>query len=222
MVEEQAPGTADPGAGGSAEAGEVGSGVPETPAPHWTETLTDESLKSNEALKGMSVQDLAKAHLDLQSKHAIPETPDQYELTIPEGHPVDEKFRAMAKEWAHKAGMPKEVFGKFVEQYIQAEQQLLTENAKVFETEWNALKLEKGKAFEGEMARAVKAAEKFVPDKNVAEMLKSQGVQADFARIMMSVAAVISDDTLEFGASRSTENDSEARLKKMYPTMYSK
>jgi hypothetical protein len=106
---QKAPGQADSLlAGGDAKGGEFLASLPE-------------ALRGHEALKDVKdVAGLAQAFADLHAKlPKVPEAPDKYELTLPEGIKPDEAAMNGFKGLAHKLGLGNEAAQALLEFDVQ-------------------------------------------------------------------------------------------------------
>lgn len=74
---------------------------------HWADGLGDD-YRGNETIRGYeSMDDFAKAHLDLQGQvPTIPEGPDGYEFDLKDMK-ISDEARKEFSEWAHAVGMSK-------------------------------------------------------------------------------------------------------------------
>jgi hypothetical protein len=78
----------------------------------------------------------------------VPDTPDAYELDIPEGVPVDEDFMGAFKQWAHKAGLPKDAVKGLSSDYNAYVAQRMAEADKAREAGMDTIKKEWGTDFD--------------------------------------------------------------------------
>jgi hypothetical protein len=206
-----------------------------------------DDLKANETLAGYKDKpaDLVKDYLDSKGKLSgalikpaddapqevkdaynaqlkaaigVPADVAGYEIQIPEGTPVDEKFVADAKQWALDAGMPKEAFAKFAGKYIEAQKQAM-DAAQQFQRQEiadadTALQKEWGGKYEENKRAAMNAAEKLA-GKEVAEwMAENKLLMRTFHRI----STLISEDTLS-GAGSGGAAAPANMAKRWYPNM---
>lgn len=155
----------------------------ETPAPtDWKSALPDD-LKSAKSLQSInSIEDLVKAHVNAQTligkrvdemtpeqiaayqqKAGRPETPDGYQLELPEG--ADESLVGWFKNTAHGLGLPAEQTGKLFAAYNE----MVSEQTKNLEIaaqsqaieDVKSLKREFGPDFDKRSELAVRALEEF-------------------------------------------------------------
>lgn len=191
---------------------------PATSAPEagW---LSDE-LKGNEAFKDFkSADDLAKAHLDVLEKSKPPETAEAYNLTIPENIKVDTNFVGAAKGWAKEAGLTQTQFEKFAGKYM--ENQAVVEKAVADAQARDAatLKSEWGGEYDANMETALKAARTFVGEEFAAAMQKDPVLS--MVKAFHKIGSKITDDTFNPPAEGGAAS-ADAKLKKLYPSMYPK
>jgi hypothetical protein len=193
-------GNPDTGAQGStdppAQAPQTGTTVPDVTGttPGATDWLPDD-LRGNEQLKGYQTPaELAKAHLDLQTKITPPATPQEYVLSkLPDGVQVDPQFVATAQTWAHEAGMSKEAFDKFAGRYVEMQIMQQKALADADAADQTSLKKEWGTQYDGNLELAAKAAAKFVDEEFATNLRKNP--MSKMAKAFLGIAQKITDDT---------------------------
>lgn len=185
----------------------------ETEKAGWTEKekqIEAEKAKWTEEKTAFEAEKAAweKEKAELTGKiPKAPEKPEAYEITIPEGIPVDEGFMNGFREVAHGINLTQDQVAKLSEwhmglskQYVEAiaAQEQQAKAAEDAETE--VLRKEWGKDFEARKDKAIKMAQKVFDEKS-SKFYADAGFFDDplFLRGMDIVAASISDDVFVEG-----------------------
>lgn len=188
----------DPGAGGES----------------WLDSLP-EDLKGSEHLKDFDgVEALAKAHVEKASepKPVIPDSPDGYEIKIPEGMEPDESAQGLLKAKAHEAGMNQsqvdavmDVYKGMVEEAQNDYTKQLEEGKEETITE---LKTDWGPKFDENLALAKKAAS-VVFDDEFCKFIDDSGLgnHPKFVHGLLKIGQSISEDVLKTGSDKSPDGE---------------
>jgi hypothetical protein len=155
-----------------------------------------------------------------------PETPDGYNLDIPQGYPVDQEFVSGFKSWAHKAGLSDSQFQSIAAEYVGFEKQYTAKALKAEADQVVSLKTEWGDKFAENLTNAEKAL-KSVADKESIQWLKETRLSNNpaFIRMFHEVWKKIGSDTiLDADSTRATEVErTESGTPMMqYPSMKKK
>lgn len=91
---------------------------------HWTDTLTNETHKANETLKGFaSIDDFVQSHVDMvaanEAQPKPPEGIDGYEFTVPEGYQISDDAMNAFKEFCLENGVSSDLFSKLMAYDVQ-------------------------------------------------------------------------------------------------------
>ena len=180
-----------------------------TDVKSWIESLP-EDMRTNEALaKFKDPSELAKAHLDSAAKIAeleakalkVPESADKYEITVPEGLPVDKDFVTAVKTWAHESGMSQEQLTAFSGRYMEMQKAWLAkaeaDNASAVKAQEDALKIEWGAKYEDELKVAQQAFRnpKLVAANEIDYVLSRYGNDSMLVRIFNRLSKMTLEDT---------------------------
>ena len=185
----------------------MGKGTQETKttteesAKSWLESLPDD-LKDNETLKAYKDPvELAKALLEAKGKAVeVPETPDLYQVEVPENFPVDKDFLAAAKTWAHEAGLSTAQFEKFAKPYVEAQANQLAAMASATQKDVDALKAEWGPEFEVNDKLATQAVRRFGGDELLQALLDTGAAKKPaVVKAFLAIQKAISEDKLVEG-----------------------
>lgn len=167
----------------------------------WLDGLSDD-LKGNEALKGFaSVEDAAKAYLDLKGKlPVVPEKPDAYSIEVPEGLKADEALMGEFRNAAHEAKLTvdqaKTLTGWWNKR-AEAEQKAVNDARTAWTTE---LQTDWGGKFEGNVAVAQKAIRTLAPAEFVTFLEQSGlGNHPAMVRMFHRIGEAVSEDKLVQG-----------------------
>ena len=182
----------------SGEQGDTGSAGGDAGQVSWLDTLPDD-LKGNEDLKAFKdPAEVAKAFLDTKGKlQAPPESPDAYQLEIPEGVRVDEGFVKSAKTWAHQAGMSEAQFKAFAAPYIEAQRQVEQSMAQAEQAGIDGLKTEWGGQFDENVQTAKRALKQFAGEEFLAFLDQSRlGNNPIMIKTFVAIGKAISEDKL--------------------------
>lgn len=142
-----------------------------------------------------------------QTKLGVPETPDKYDIPVPEG--FDDSFANEAKGWFHEAGVPATAAAKLAEKwngYVQAMNQQADQQFSVqSENEFTAWKAEQGAAFAQNVELAKRAAAQFIPAADVAQrqeliakMERAIGT-GNFMKMMASIGSGLGEHKMHMG-----------------------
>lgn len=157
--------TGDPGDGNNGE------------GDSWLQSLS-EDLQGNERLQNFqSVEDLAKHALDLEGK--VPQVPEDYEVSAPEGVELSDEAVNEFKEVAKEAGLTQEQFQKLVQfdadRFQTAQEAAQEQMQEEINQELESLKSEWGNQFDAKVQTAKKALGA-VADQGTYEFLDQTGM----------------------------------------------
>jgi AAA+ ATPase superfamily predicted ATPase len=177
----------------------------------------------------MTQDDVVKNYLDLKSKQVVvPEKPEDYEITVPEGMEKDEVLMGHFQTWAHKAGLSKDQakmisdgWNEFIAQVVKDDQEA---QAKAQDDAVNELKdIWKGDSYEknteaanmalGKLALATGYKEDEI--KAIAEKYKND---TRLIRMFHTLSTKISEDVFEGGipGAKDKEMSTEQFLKGVF------
>jgi hypothetical protein len=217
------------GAGGDGGSGGDGGGG-DGGAPEWLGSLPDE-LKGNEALTGIKdIQTLAADYLDLQGKQVVvPEKPDDYTFTAPEGSNMNDDELSGVKEAFHRAGIPDKMaaslFGEIVadrkataERHEQALVKMKTDTEAALASKWgNDAKKNTGLADQ---------AVKVIFGEEFSKFMQASGLgsNAAFVEGMYKISSLIKEDDFEAGggSADTRKRDDAGRPMFEFPSMKDK
>ncbi len=221
--------------------------VPEQKQASWIDGLPDD-LKAKPTLqKFKDVEDIVRSYVSLESmlgkdrlivpseesaqadwdnfynKLGRPETPDGYELKLPDNIPVDEGFVNNFKQWAHSVGLSKKQTAELAKKYAEFESQMVAQtqeeiNKNIMEAA-ESLKKDWGTEYEANVERAnaaLSTAAAEIPE--LIEWLNASNILADpvFAKILNFFGRGLSEDTLRGGRATTPQGTAEAKLNELF------
>lgn len=190
---------------------------------NWKDFL-DEDLKTDPSLKSVKdIKTLAKSYVHAQrlvgadkivvpNKYATdtewegifnklgrPESPDKYELKLPEKHAISDEFLTGIKTTAHKAGLNSKQVNEFVNFYqsqLETSQKKIEELTKAeTEKEIKALKQEWGAAYDSKIKAAQVALKQF-GGPEIFKYLEEVGLHTDtkLAKLFAKIGESLGED----------------------------
>jgi hypothetical protein len=222
---------ADPAAQGASPQEPAGAGDPPSPAPAGDvlDTATKDGAEPSAAGDVLSGDDAAQRE----------GVPDQYTFDPPEGFPkeeIDEERLSAFMDKAREVGLSQDQFQGIMSYYAERTQASMEEAVEA----WNgrvqgwrdAARADKdfgGANYDANVATALKAVEKF-GDADFKALLKSPsddnpeglaiGNHPAVLRFLNRIGKVLGDPTLVQGDATQQDRTDEARLKRMYPSMF--
>lgn len=146
-----------------------------------------------------------------------PESPDKYEVSLPENSHIDEEFVKPFQEQAHKLGLlPKQVQG-LVEWFsttdAEAQAKAQTEYKSTLDEKINGLKSEWGAAFDNKLHKVNLAIREFGGEELLSKIEQSDlGNDVDFLKLMAAVGEqTLSEDKLKGGGTGSSMTPNQAK-----------
>lgn len=132
MLPDDSIGTGGAGGGTGDGTGSGGTGAATGAGGKWYDSFSDETLKGNDVIRGFDgPESLAKDFIKLHgSRLVVPDKPDAYALTLPEGADAKrfEQRLASFREDAHKAGLSNDqaqkLFAATMERRLQRDAQI--------------------------------------------------------------------------------------------------
>jgi hypothetical protein len=177
---------------------DAGAGEQTPVETSWLDAAPDD-LKNNEALKAYKDPiELAKAHLELQSKVEVPpETAEAYDIKVDESLPIDPNFLGWFKQTAHKLGLSQAKAQELAQAYTQLEMAAMREMKIADDKAMDALKIQWGSTYEENKKIAQDGFHKFATEEE-RTWASSSGLADDpvFIRIFNRIGKAISDDKL--------------------------
>jgi len=167
----------------------------------WFDGLNDE-LKGDESLKSFeNVDALAKEYLSLKNAQIkLPEKPEDYEITVPEGADLDDGAVSQFKSLAHELGIAPETAQKLIDFDVERSKAL----AESYETAVNkelsaaetALKSEWGNDYDANLKDANKAVKQFGGDDFVKFLADSgMGRNPMVVKVFYAIGKALNEDT---------------------------
>ncbi|PRH31899.1 hypothetical protein [Burkholderia multivorans] len=191
---EQSASSAAPAAGNPAPAAAAGT---QDSAPAWLQSIADADLRQFVESKGFKdVGEAVKAMRELETKHAVPEKAEDYQLG-------DTDFAKTAAAWFHEEGVPAETakalaakWNGYVEQQNSA-----AEAARIAkgEAELTALKTEWGDSYDKNLELGRQAMRKFGVPVEVIDKLAGQMGDAQAIKVFSQVGTSLSEGALNPG-----------------------
>jgi hypothetical protein len=231
--------------GGASGNGNQGAGNPASAgAASWRDSLPDE-LKNDSAISTYSdIAQLVKSHIHAQkmigkdkipvpgegaseqdwetvfNKLGRPDSPDKYELKLPEGAPADDPMIKGFKALAHKSGiLPKQaqaVMGWMVEANQNAAKAMAAQRDNELQNGIATLKREWGPAFDRELSRAERAVTEF-GGQQLHEVLKNEHIPMDvrfaLTRAFAKAGAALKEDAFAGGGNGGQMGNTPAEMK---------
>lgn len=177
---------------------DAGAGADGSATPSFIESLP-EDLRGSEQLKGFdSAEKLARAHLETLGKlPVVPDKPEAYQLTIPEGHPVNPELVGQFQKWAHEAGLSQDQASKIGQNYIAAEAAMLAQMQEADTEAQTAIKTEWGDKFDANLAVAQRAVVQFCTPEEKKFLEESRlGNNPVLVRMFHRIGEAMSEDKL--------------------------
>lgn len=177
---------------------DAGAGTGGSATPSFIESLP-EDLRGSEQLKGFdSAEKLARAHLETLGKlPVVPEKPEAYQLTIPDGHPVNAELVSQFQKWAHEAGLSQDQAAKIGQNYIAAEAAIMAQMQKADNEAQTVIKTEWGDKFDANLAVAQKAVVQFCTAEEQKFLEESRlGNNPVLVRMFHRIGQAMSEDKL--------------------------
>lgn len=224
---------------GGAEGGSGGEqtpppAAPPTPAgqetgtqPAWHDSIQDEGLKAFISGKGFKdAGEAAKALQDLEGKTAVPESPEAYQLPVPEGQ--DAAFATEAAKWMHEAGVPAEQAQALAtkwNEYAAAQQQAADlAREQQGEADLATLRKEWGQQFDSNAELGRRAVRTFGVEADAIEKISSALGDAETLRLFSRIGKHLGEGTLtpeggDRGGAASPADPEAARAARMFPSM---
>jgi hypothetical protein len=181
---------------------DAGAGAGGSATPSFIESLP-EDLRGSEQLKGFdSAEKLARAHIETLGKlPVVPDKPEAYTLTIPEGHPVNPELVGQFQKWAHEAGLSQDQAAKIGQNYIAAEAAIIAQMQKADNEAQAAIKTEWADKFDSNLAVAQKAVVQFCTPEEQKFLEESRlGNNPVLVRMFHRIGQAMSEDKLAASA----------------------
>lgn len=191
----------------------------------WTQSI-DEGLREYVAKKGFKdPAEAVKALQENESRYAVPESVEGYELPVPEG--ADGEFAKQAAGWMHEAGIPvdaaKVLAQKWNEHYVQAQKDYEQQRQQQDEADLATLKKEWGGQYEANNELGRRAFKAFPRLAGVAEVISQAKGSAETLRIFQEIGKHLGEGSLAPDASANNQSAAPDPLgdmaKRMYPNM---
>lgn len=223
---------------GGAEGGSGGEqtpppAAPPTPAgqetgtqPAWHDSIQDPSLKEFISGKGFKdAGEAAKALQDLEGKTAVPESPEAYQLPIPEGQ--DAAFATEAAKWMHEAGVPAEQAQALAtkwNEYAAAQQQAADlAREQQGEADLATLRKEWGQQFDSNAELGRRAVRTFGVKADAIEKISSALGDAETLRLFSRIGKHLGEGTLAPTTAGSGQGGADKSIEEVfYPSMIKK
>lgn len=201
------------------------------PTPAWHDSIQDESLKAFVSGKGFKdASEAAKALQELEGKTAVPESPDAYELPVPDGQ--GKEFAAAAATWMHEAGIPiaqaQALATKWNEYQTQQMQAYEQQRQQQDESDTRALKQEWGGQYDANIELGRRAVRSFVGqgDEAAGTLEKIEGAigAAETLKLFHRIGKHLGEGSLApegggMGGASAPDDPEAARAARMFASM---
>lgn len=204
--------------------GAAGPAAPGT-QPAWHDSIQDEGLKAFISGKGFKdASEAAQALQELEGKTAIPESPDAYQLPVPEGQ--DAAFATEAAKWMHEAGVPAaqaQVLAEKWNEYAATQQQAAeVERQQQSEADMNSLRKEWGSQYDANAELGRRAVRTFGIEEDSIEKISLALGDAETLRLFARIGKNLGEGTLTPDSSASQGGAEKSIEEVFYPSMTKK
>ena len=183
--------------------------------PAWHDSIQDEGLKAFISGKGFKdAGEAVQALQELEGKTAIPESPDAYQLPVPEGQ--DAAFASKAAKWMHEAGVPAAQAQALAEkwnEYAATQQQAAeVERQQQSEADMNTLRKEWGSQYDANAELGRRAVRTFGIEEDSIEKISLALGDAETLRLFARIGKNLGEGTLAPTNTSGSENQSSASI----------
>lgn len=143
-------------------------------------------------------EDAEKKLNDIYGKLGRPESPDKYDLKLPENLPqglsVNEELATNYRAWAHKAGLSNKQAQVLMDNFNEFQVGLFTKMGENKTAAEKALKDKYGAEYESMMAGAHRLINDFADEQDVAYLEQGRGNDPALARLLVKIASQRKED----------------------------
>lgn len=204
-----------------------GQGTTAAPAtseaqPAWHDSIQDEGLKAFIAGKGFKdAGEAAQALQELEGKTTVPDSPDAYQLPVPDGQ--DAAFAIEAAKWMHEAGVPAaqaQVLAEKWNEYAASQQQAAeVERQNQSDADMSALQKEWGSQFDANAELGRRAVRTFGIEEDSIEKISLALGDAETLRLFARIGKNLGEGTLNPSSSAPTAGAEKSIEDVFYPSM---
>jgi hypothetical protein len=188
----------------------------------WVESLSDETRTEDnlKSLKDKSIEDVTKDYLRLKSETAVvPEKPEDYKISLPEGVKKENPFTQAFRNWAHEAKLSNDqvnTINASLDGYMMEEIKAQREAQEGLKQKAvDALKDEWKTDYDEKKKTALAAFAKLVPDEKEREPFAEFGNNPAVIKLFYKIGTMISEDKFVLGVTSAHETKSAAQV--LYP-----
>jgi hypothetical protein len=191
----------------------------------WLQSLPDAEAKAYAESKGWKdPADAVKAIREMETKYAVPQSPDAYQFPVPEGQ--DGALAKQAAAWFHEAGVPVDAAQAVVKKWNEMATAAETHRQQQIQQELSALKSEWGTQYDANLELGRRVMRTFGVSPEVIDKVSGQMGDAATLRLFQQIGKGLSEGTLNPGSggggNTAPVDPDAARAARMFPSMQPK